>query len=73
MFGGESVQIREKREIAGLTQARLSLELGVRQNTISQWENGKRGVPTGMLPTLARILGCTVDELLRPADAERPA
>lgn len=52
------------REKNSLTQKELSLMVGVEQNTISQWESGERLPRADKLPLLAKILGCTVDELL---------
>ena len=37
----------------------------VTQGAISQWETGKSFPRAELLPKLADILGCTVDELLR--------
>lgn len=59
------MNILEKRLQAGLTQQELSLKLGVRQNTVSQWENGNRVPSVEILPKLADVLNCTIDELVR--------
>ena len=53
------------REKVGLTQEALGRVLGVEQHTVSQWESGCRNPRADKLPQLARILGCTIDELFQ--------
>lgn len=53
------------RERADLTQTELAERLGVTQGAVSQWEHGLAHPSIRLLPKLADILGCTVDELLR--------
>ena len=55
------------REQNGLKQKELALKMGVEQNTISQWESGERLPRADKPPQLAKILGCSVDELLADA------
>ena len=55
-------ELRIKKEI---TQKELSKKLNVKQNTISQWETGERLPRADKLFKLAKILNCTVDELLK--------
>ena len=64
--GGESLSFKSAREKSGLTQRDLATELGVDQSTVSLWEIGKTQPRAKLLPRLAGILGCTVDELLAP-------
>lgn len=54
------------RERSGLTQRDLATELGIDQSTVSLWEVGKTQPRAKLLPHLASILGCTIDELLAP-------
>ena len=57
-------KIRELRKRAGLTQAELVQKLGIQsESTMSMWENGLRNPPSTMLQRLAKVLGCTIDEL----------
>ena len=56
-------RIKKLRERSGMTQLELAKRMGVEQNTISQWENGTRFPRADKLPQLARLLGCTIDEL----------
>lgn len=56
--------IKRKRQSLGITQAELANILGVSPSTISMWEVGKSHPRVTLLPRVAEILGCTVDELL---------
>ena len=60
-----TVNIKEAREKAGLTQQDLANELGVGQSAVAMWETQKSLPRTDKLPALAKILGCTIDELLK--------
>jgi len=55
--------IRKKREAKGLTQDQLADALGVDQTAVSQWERGVTLPRADKLPELAKLLGCTIDEL----------
>lgn len=58
------MNIKKAREKAGLTQQDLANELGVGQSTVAMWETQNSLPRTDKLPALAKILGCTIDELL---------
>lgn len=60
-----TVNIKKAREKAGLTQQDLANELGVGQSTVAMWETQNSLPRTDKLPMLAKILGCTIDELLK--------
>lgn len=64
--GGEILSFKSAREKSGKTQRDLATELGIDQSTVSLWEVGKTQPRAKLLPRLASILGCTVDELLDP-------
>lgn len=53
------------RKKAGLTQADVAKELGITDSAVNQWEKKKTFPKTEVLPKLARLYGCTVDELLK--------
>ena len=57
---------KSAREKSGMTQCDLAAVLGVDQSTVSLWEVGKTQPRAKLLPRLADVLGCTVDELLTP-------
>ncbi|HIS92401.1 MAG TPA: LexA family transcriptional regulator [Candidatus Alectryocaccomicrobium excrementavium] len=52
------------RKQRGLSQAALGEALGVKQNTISQWENGSRQPDAKTLALLADFFGISIDALL---------
>jgi len=50
-------QFRQKRQEPGLTKPGLARKLGVRVETIQNWESGRTIPPVGYLPGLAGFLG----------------
>ena len=56
-------RIKEFRLKTGLTQHQLAERMGVLQTTVSMWETGQGKPRTDKLPQLAKLLGCTIDEL----------
>ena len=63
-------RIQELRKQRGLSQAALGEKLGVKQNTISQWESGARHLDDKTLSLLADVFGVSVDSLLGRAQNE---
>lgn len=59
------MSIKKAREKSGLTQQDLATKLDIDQSTVCLWETGKTQPRAKLLPKIAEILGCTVDELLR--------
>lgn len=53
----------ERRKAAGLTQTQVSKKVGVNQGTVSSWETGVYFPALKYRKKLARLYGCTVDEL----------
>lgn len=68
MGGGETLD-SQYQKVKKLTQEQLARDLGVRRSTVAMWETGKAMPRAALLPKLADILGCTVDELLRGGEA----
>lgn len=57
--------IREHRKRLGLTQVELGLKLGVQNNAVSKWENGRVGdIPASKVVAMARLFGITPSELM---------
>ena len=56
--------LKELRNESGLTQMELARKLNVKQNTISNWENGKSKPDIIMTTKLAEVLGVTTDEVI---------
>lgn len=57
--------LRKFRVARGLTQDELARLLGVNRTTVTQWETGTNHPRATMLVKLAKILRCSVDDLLR--------
>lgn len=56
------------RRRAGLLQRQVADALGVSLGAVAMWDTGQRTPRAGMLPKIAKLYGCTVDELLREDD-----
>lgn len=52
----------------GMSQYRLAYKLGINQGTLSKWINGLREPKASMLYKISKILGVTMDELMRGTD-----
>lgn len=61
------VGLRKLRKLRGLTQHELAEALGVKRTVVTNWETGVNSTPTKYLLDLAEVLGCTVEDLLKPA------
>ena len=56
------------RKEKGLTQTQFAKQLGVTYQAVSKWENGKSAPDVSLLPKIAGIFTCSLDELFsRPA------
>ena len=71
--------LKAMRRRAGYTVAQLAERLSVTRATIYFWEHGRYLPNAGLLPELAEILGCSIDDLftdhneeLTPQMEERP-
>ena len=60
------MNVMKKRRLRGAipTQREVTKALGVQSAAVSKWENGLSKPRTSMLPAIAKLYGCTVDELL---------
>lgn len=56
------LKIKELRNKIGLSQNELAKQLEVAQSTVSMWENGTNSPRMSMIPKLAKILQCSIDE-----------
>ena len=65
-------RIRELRQAHGIKQADLAKHLGVAQNTLSYWEQGKYDVDNTSLQKIADFFKCTVDYVLCRDEAPLP-
>ena len=57
-------RLKELRKAAGLSQAQLSARVGVSQQAVGKWENGKSSPDPDTLTALAKLLGVSTDDLL---------
>ena len=64
IVGAKIASLRKKNE---LSQERLATLLNITPQAISKWENGHSLPDTALLPVLAQIFNCTIDELIMPA------
>ena len=60
-------RLKELRKAAGLSQAQLSARVGVSQQAVGKWENGKSSPDPDTLTALAKLLGVSTDDLLGKA------
>jgi transcriptional regulator with XRE-family HTH domain len=60
-FGERLAKLRKEQ---GLTQTQLAEMLGVSQQQVASFEAGRRRVTIAMLPSVARALGVSIEELL---------
>lgn len=65
--------IKDKREQMNISQQHLADALGIDQSTVCLWETGKTMPRAKLLPKIAKILNCTVDDLLVNVDSSTPA
>lgn len=59
------MNIKAMREKAGISQVELANKLNIGQPAVANWETGVALPRADKLPMLAKILNCTIDELLR--------
>ena len=59
------MKIKHYREEREMTQEDLASFLSVDRSTITKWETGEAMPRADKLPELARVLGCSIDELFK--------
>ena len=57
---------KRARERAGMSQAAAARRLGVSAGCVGQWELGYTQPRAALLPRVAALYGCTLEELLTP-------
>ena len=58
------MRLRDLRDDNDITQNQIALMLNIKQNTYSQYENGKREVPINILWKLADFYDVSIDYLV---------
>lgn len=64
MIFGDFMSLKKLRKQHKMSQEQLASLLNVKQNTISNWENGKSDIDNESLFMLAKIFNCSIEELL---------
>lgn len=59
-----------RRTASGMTQKELAEALGVERGTVSMWEIGRSWPPARLLPALADLLLCSIDDLYTEPEEE---
>lgn len=62
--------MRQLRKSVGLRQVDVAKHLTIKQSAISQWETGATTPSSKMLPRIAALYNCTVDEVLEAQDMQ---
>ncbi|MFR5180356.1 MAG: helix-turn-helix transcriptional regulator [Ruthenibacterium lactatiformans] len=60
--------MREKKDMSPA----VALEIGV-ERSVAKWESGKSRPRAELLPKLAKLFGCSIEELLVPDGPEKTA
>lgn len=58
--------LAERRKAAGYTQQSLAQLLGVERAALGMWEIGRSWPSAALLPLMADLLLCSIDELYEP-------
>lgn len=64
--------LKRLREQEGISQQNLADIVGVTQQAVGKWENGKSEPDTAMLSKLASYFGTSIDYLLGRTDIKNP-
>lgn len=56
---------KEARKKAGLTMMEAGQRLGITDAAVAQWESGATMPNAKRLPEIARLYGCTLEDLLK--------
>lgn len=70
--GGGTMNVMRERRLRGAipTQREVAKIVGVQESAVSKWERGLAKPRADKLPILAKLYGCTIEELLAD-DAEQ--
>lgn len=64
-----TTKLQEYRKRAGMSQPQLAEKVGISHRTLQDYEQGRKpleGARAITVLTMARILGCTVEDLIDP-------
>lgn len=66
------MRLKDLREDSDISQSQIAELLHIKQNTYSQYENGKRQIPIEMLVRLALFYHVSVDYILELTEVKEP-
>lgn len=69
------MNVMKERRLRGAipTQNEVAKTLGVSPSAVGKWEQGRAKPRAALLPAIAKLYGCTVDELLADEDGKESA
>lgn len=65
-------RLKEIRMAKKMSQSQLAKQLGVAQNTVSNWENGNRLIDTETLIRISSLFSISIDYILGNSDEASP-
>lgn len=66
------MRLKDLREDSDITQKEIADYLHIKQNTYSQYENGKRQLPVDVLIMLAKYYNVSTDYILELTNISKP-
>ena len=67
------MNFKQHRVSNNLTQEQVAQDVGVQRTTGAMWESGQSRPRAELLPKLAKLFGCSIEELLVPGGPEKTA
>lgn len=66
------MKLKQFREAAKMTQGEVAARLHITRSTVAHWERGRNGPSKRILPRVAELYRCSVEDLLDSnADSEQ--
>lgn len=59
------LNIKSIRKQSGMSQTQFAAAMNINQSTASYWESGKSHPRAMDIPRIAKVLGCTIDDLFK--------
>lgn len=57
------INIKQLREVNGMTQAQVAAKIGTTQACVAMWESGAAMPRADKLPEIAKVLHCDISDL----------
>lgn len=64
------IRVAELRKACGMSQTVLARKLEISTAAVAAWETGRNTPRTELLPKLAEVFGCSIDELFTKSKKE---